>query len=505
MTHAFAHGVASGDPTADAVIIWTRISGLDVPEVIVDWAVALTPGFEKLVASGRTTTTAERDWTVHVDVRGLQPGTAYYYRFGAAGQRSPCGRTRTLGVGAIDHTRFAFVSCAKFNAGYFNVYRRLAARTDLEFVLHLGDYIYEASNTPPAGQTPGADIGRPFEPRHECRTLADYRERYAQYRRDPDLQALHAAHPMIATLDDHELADGAWRDGADNHDEERDGPWAARRAAAFRARWEWLPARRPDADDAERVHRSVRIGELAELFLLDFRSRRDRPTAGAAMASPTRSALGAEQKEWFVDSVTASDAAWRLIATPTPMARTWRPGLPASMHPHLRALKFMHPRQDALDDDQWDGFPAERDELLRAIAAPGCGRSLLLAGDLHTSMAVEHAHPDRTDTPVVAEVVTTSITSQNLDEKLKVAPGTVGPAIADQFARTLPGLRWCELESHGYVVADVRPAEIALEWWFVDTVLEPSDVEYRGQEMSVRHGDARLLPPVETTAASAAA
>jgi alkaline phosphatase D len=378
MSHVFAHGVASGDPTPDAVVIWTRISGIDRPTVEVAWTVALTPALDEIVACGHTTTTAESDWTVHVDVRGLEPGTTYYYRFDAAGQRSPCGRTRTLGAEAVDHARFAFVSCAKYNAGYFNVYRRLAARDDLDFVLHLGDYIYEASNTPPAGQTPGADIGRPFEPRHECRTLADYRERYSQYRRDADLQALHAAHPMTATLDDHELADGAWRDGADNHDDERDGPWAVRRAAAFRARWEWLPARRPDPDDAERVHRSVRIGGLAQLFLLDFRSRRDRPTSGVDMASSTRSALGPEQKAWFDESVTASDASWRLIATPTPMARTWRPGIPATMHPHLRALKFMHPRHDAVDEDQWDGFPAERDELLRVIAAAGSGRSLLL-------------------------------------------------------------------------------------------------------------------------------
>jgi alkaline phosphatase D len=181
------------------------------------------------------------------------------------------------------------------------------------------------------------------------------------------------------------------------------------------------------------------------------------------------------------------------------MARTWRPGIPATMHPYLRALKFMRPQEDAPDEDQWDGFPAERDELLRAISAAGRGRSLLLAGDLHTSMAVEHPHPDRPGAPLVVEVVTPSITSQNLDEKLKVQPGTVGPAIAEEFSRTLPGLRWCDLENHGYVVVDVRPAEVALEWWFVDTVLERTDVEFCGQEMMVRNGDARLLQLVDTT------
>lgn len=496
MSNTFVHGVASGDPTHDAVVIWTRISGPAVPAIDTRWAVALDPGFDRVVATGHATATVEHDWTVHVDVRGLLPGTTYYYRFEAAGQCSPCGRTRTLGIGPIEHARFAFVSCAKFNAGYFNVYRRLAERDDLDFVLHLGDYIYEASNTPPATQTPGADIGRPFEPRHECRTLADYRERYAQYRRDPDLQALHASHPMIATLDDHELADGAWRDGSDNHDEKRDGPWRTRRAAAFRARWEWLPARRPDPTDPERVFRSVRIGDLAELFLLDFRSRRDQPTSGVRMVSSARSALGAEQKAWFVEGITTTDACWTLIGNPSPMARTWRPGISATTHRHLRALKFMHAHDDALDEDQWDGYPAERDELLRVIASTGAGRSLLLAGDLHASMAVEHAHPDVPGAPVVVEAVTTSITSQNLDEKLGLERGTAGAEIAVQFTETLPGLRWCELESHGYVVVDVRAEEITLQWWYVDTVLEPTDTESCGQEMVVRNGHPRLLQPV---------
>jgi len=496
MSLVFAHGVASGDPTADAVVIWTRISGATCAPVEVEWSVALTPTFEHVVSCGHTTAAAEHDWTVHVDVTGLRPATTYHYCFTAGGQASPCGRTRTLAAGDVEHARFALVSCAKFNAGHFNAYRAIAARDDLDFILHLGDYIYEASNTPPAGQTPGADIGRSFVPAHECRTLEDYRRRYAQYRGDEDLQAMHAAHPMIATLDDHEFADGAWRGGADNHDDDRDGPWSLRRTAAFRARWEWLPARPPDPADPERVHRSVRIGDLAELLLLDFRSRRDQPTVGPAMASRSRSALGAAQRSWFVERVTTSDAAWRLIATPTPMARTWRPGMPVELHPHLRALKFMHPHQDAVDEDQWDGFPAERDELLRAIAAAGAGRSLLLAGDLHTSMAVEHVHPDRPDEPVAVEVVTPSVTSQNLDEKLKVAAATVAPAVATEFARVLPGLRWCDLERHGYVVADVRPAEIALQWWFVDTVLERCGAESCGHELTVRHGDARLSQPV---------
>ena len=259
MARAFAHGVASGDPLADRVVIWTRISsGAD--RVPVDWKLARDPGLDEVIAEGDAEAVAERDHTVHVDVPGLEPATTYYYGFEAGGESSPVARTRTLPGSDAERARFAICSCAKFNAGFFNAYARIAERSDLDFVLHMGDYIYEASNTPPKSQTPGADIGRPFEPRDECRTLTDYRTRYAQYRSDPDVQALHHALPLIATLDDHELADGAWAEGADNHRPEEHGPWAERREAAFRARWEWLPARPPDPADPSRVFRSVKLG-----------------------------------------------------------------------------------------------------------------------------------------------------------------------------------------------------------------------------------------------------
>ena len=181
------------------------------------WTIARDPELADVVASGEATARGARDHTVSVDVAELEPGTAYFYGFETNGARSPVGRTKTLPGEGIERARFAMCSCAKFNAGFFNAYARIAERDDLDFLLHLGDYIYEASNTPPKTQTPGADIGRPFEPVDECRTLAGYRTRYAQYRSDPDVQRLHAALPMIATLDDHELADGAWSGGADAH------------------------------------------------------------------------------------------------------------------------------------------------------------------------------------------------------------------------------------------------------------------------------------------------
>src|SRR4051794_4624583 len=240
----FAHAVASGDPTEDAVVIWTRVSGTG-DDVAVDWALGRDEALPDLVPSGTATASGAADHTVHVDVTGLEPATTYFYGFTALGAQSEVARTRTLPGPGVESVRFAMCSCAKFNAGFFNAYSRIAERDDLAFLLHLGDYIYEASNTPPKNQTPGADIGRPFDPLGECRTLAEYRTRYAQYRGDPDVQAMHLALPLIATLDDHELADGAWRGGADNPPPGEHGPGGGRRASPPPARGGGLPARAP--------------------------------------------------------------------------------------------------------------------------------------------------------------------------------------------------------------------------------------------------------------------
>jgi alkaline phosphatase D len=207
----FAHGIASGDPLTDRVMIWTRVS-VDGDSVPVTWTVARDPGLSDIAASGETVAEADRDHTVNIDVAGLEPGAVYHYGFSAEGEDSPVGRTWTLRTD-LDRVRFATCSCAKHNAGFFNAYARIAERDDLDFLLHLGDYIYEASNIPAKGQTPGADIGRLFDPLWGVPDARRVPTRYAQYHRDPDVQALHRSLPIIATLDDHELADGAWDRG----------------------------------------------------------------------------------------------------------------------------------------------------------------------------------------------------------------------------------------------------------------------------------------------------
>jgi alkaline phosphatase D len=468
----FRHGVASGDPLSDRVVLWTRVT-TEQDSAPVEWVLARDEALTDVVARGTATAHAEHDHTVHVDAGGLEPGTMYHYRFQTGAGVSPTGRTKTL-ADDCERVRFAICSCAKFNAGFFNAYAAIADHEQLDFLLHLGDYIYEASNTPPKSQTPGADIGRPFDPLGECRTLADYRRRYAQYRRDPDVQRLHLRLPMIATLDDHELADGAWADGATEHDPEAHGAWAERRDAALRARWEWLPARPPDPDDRTRVFRAVKLGGLAHIMLLDIRSRRDEPVRDPVMSQPDRTMLGAEQRDWLLDELESSDAAWRIIATPSVFTRTWSEAPEEPLHTALAKLKLIDEDGEGPDHDQWDGYPAERARLTSHLRDGAIEDVVFLSADIHVSVAavVEDVSTGR---PVGVEMTAPSLTSQNLDEKLGVGPRDPHILRSEEaYVAAHDHVRWCEMASHGFVVVDVGADRVRGEWWHLDTVLEPS-------------------------------
>ena len=466
----FGHGVASGDPLTDRVVLWTRVT-TDQLSVPVGWVIARDEALTDVVARGTAIAHADDDHTVHVDAGGLEPGTTYYYRFTRGASFSPIGRTKTLPDGG-ERVRFAFCSCAKYNAGFFNAYARIAEHEQLDFLLHLGDYIYEASNTPPKSQTPGADIGRPFEPLEECRTLADYRRRYAQYRRDPDVQRLHQQLPMIATLDDHELADGAWAGGSTEHNVAEHGPWAERRDAALRARWEWLPARPPEPWDRTRVFRDVRLGGLADIMLLDIRSRRDEPARDPEMSEPGRTMLGAEQRDWLLRGLDASDSAWRIVVSPSVFTRTWCESPAQPLHTTLAKLKLIDEDDEGPDHDQWDGYPVERAALTGHLRERGIEDVVFLSADIHVSVAAEVVD-EASGRPVAVELTAPSLTSQNLDEKLGVAPRD--PAILrseEAYVAAHDHVGWCEMASHGYVVIDIDADRIRSEWWHVDTVLE---------------------------------
>ncbi|MEO0411003.1 MAG: alkaline phosphatase D family protein [Pseudomonadota bacterium] len=263
----FRHGVASGDPLSDRVILWTRITHDDDAKTVpVRWEVAVSADFEAIMASGDIAAAATRDYTVKVDATGLKPGTRYYYRFTCRGQVSPTGRTMTLPVGDVASFTIASCSCANYPFGFFHVYREMAANQDIDLVVHLGDYIYEYGNNR-AFVPEEVPLSRAASPDKEASTLADYRLRYATYREDPDLKAAHAAHPFLVIWDDHESADDGWTGGAKNHQPETEGPWEARRTAALQAWDEWMPTRA----DVRRPWRSFDFGNLARIVMLDTR------------------------------------------------------------------------------------------------------------------------------------------------------------------------------------------------------------------------------------------
>jgi alkaline phosphatase D len=482
----FAHGVASGDPLTDRVMIWSRVEA-ELDSVPVSWRVARDPELSDVVVSGETTAEANDDHTIHVDVSGLEPGAIYHYGFRVEGEDSPVGLTWTLRSDA-ERLRFATCSCAKHNAGFFNAYARIAERDDLDFLLHLGDYIYEASNIPAKGQTPGADIGRDFDPLGECRTLDEYRTRYRQYHRDPDVQALHRALPIIATLDDHELADGAWAGGSDAHDPMEHGPWGERKAAAFQARWEWLPARPPDPADTTRVFRRIGVGDLADIFLLDIRSRRDQPALEPDMSKPHRTMLGSKQREWLMGALDSSAAAWRLVGSPSIVHRTWCEGPSDLLRTAMLKLKLMDEDGEGPDEDQWDGYRAERDLLLEKFES--LDDVVVLSADIHVSVA---AQLSRNGSPVAVEITAPSLTSQNLDEKLELgARDETIVASEEAFVEALAHVEWCEFSGHGYVVCDIDRDRIRAEWWLVDGVLESVPGESMAAAYEIRRGSHAL-------------
>ena len=287
----FTHGVASGDPLADRVILWTRlIPGSGQHSTIhCQWQVAKDREFKQIVSAGDTSTSAQRDYTVKIDAAGLSPNRQYFYRFLADGVASPVGITRTLPVGDIDQIRLGVCSCSNYPQGYFNVYRHMA-ETDLDLVLHLGDYIYEYAEGVYANAVATDKLGRHVEPSNEILSIEDYRMRYGLYRSDEDLQLVHARHPFICVWDDHELANDSWKDGAENHSAD-EGDFQARMRIARQAYHEWMPIRTSSMGDQGAIFRSFKLGNLADLIMLDTRLHgRDRPL-DYAKDLPMQSAL----------------------------------------------------------------------------------------------------------------------------------------------------------------------------------------------------------------------
>ncbi|MEU6167714.1 alkaline phosphatase D family protein [Streptomyces tanashiensis] len=480
---SFAHGVASGDPLPDGVLLWTRVtptpeavpgSGLG-PDVQVGWELAEDRSFARVVASGTTTASAASDHTVKADVRGLRPSTAYWFRFTAGTAVSPSARTRTAPAAdtAAPGVRFGVVSCANWESGHFSAYRHLAARADLDAVLHLGDYLYEYAT----GAYPEAKyVVRQHEPRHEIVSLADYRTRHGKYKTDADLQALHAAHPVIAIWDDHEFANDAWSGGAENHTPGAEGEWAARVAAAKQAYFEWMPVR---ASTEGTVFRRLRFGRLADLHLLDLRSFRSAPAkAGSGTVDdPERSITGRAQLDWLKAGLAGSDATWQLVGTSVMISPVAFGALPAHLLEPLAELMGLPKEGLAVNVDQWDGYTDDRKELLAHLTARAIRNTVFLTGDIHMAWA--------NDVPVKAatyplsasaatEFVVTSVTSDNLDDLLHVAPGTLSVVAAGAVKAANRHVKWVDMDHHGYGVLDVTAARSQMDYYTVSDKADPA-------------------------------
>lgn len=485
----FLHGVASGDPLTDRVILWTRVTPPQnwTGSIPVTWEVSETPSFSTIVASGTFTTDASRDYTVKVDATGLQPGRWYYYRFKALSATSPTGRTRTLPAGSPSRLRIAVVSCADYQNGYYTAYENITLRNDIDLVVHLGDYIYEYG--------PTQNSVRASEPPKEVLTLEDYRIRYSHYRLDSSLQWLHQNYPMIAVWDDHELANNAWTGGAQNHDPNTEGSFANRRAAMLRAYHEWMPFRAPDPSDSLRIWRNFSWGNLAELIMLDTRHYgRDQQVSGSLinvndpnLNNPTRSLLGSAQRNWLYDRLKSTTATWKLLGQQVMVAPL-----------RMTALGNTY----IVNPDQWDGYPAERRRLMDTIIQNNIQNVVFLTGDIHTSWANDLPFgPGNYNSATgvgstAVEFVTPSITSANAAFLNNFA----SPALVQSQN---PHVKYADLTRHGYVLLDVTATRVQGDWYYTNTIAQPTPGEAWGEGWYVQAGERFLRKATSPTTAPA--
>ena len=507
----FRHGVASGDPLSDRVILWTRVT-TDKSSESVSVEVATDDRFADVVHTSELAATAETDYTVKIDVQGLSPATVYHYRFRAGGETSMTGRTKTLPTGDVSRVTLAVLSCAHWQQGYFNVYGHAARRTDadIDAVVFLGDYIYEYGSTcgtePCFGAENARRIGRTLPPGNdkETVTLDDYRKRYALYRTDARLRELHARHPFIAVWDDHEIANDAYSAGALNHNE-GEGSFEARKAAAVRAYYEWMPIR--DRENREAINRSFAFGNLVNLIMLETRllarskqldyanyipapNTFDAVRFGAEVSSPDRTMMGAEQLAWLQAQFAGSNAVWQALGNQVLMGRMTIPAelLPKLARPEpsiaedideLTAIKAKVIGGTATPDetrrvatvipyrlDAWDGYPVEREAVL-GMAYQLDKNLVVLSGDTHNGWA--NNLKDINGNQVGVEFATPGVSSGGLEYTLGLRE-----AQSRAFAQALPALVddlfYANTHDRGYMLVTFTPERAEARWTYVDTV-----------------------------------
>ena len=511
----FTHGIASGDPLADRVMLWTRIlpgSG-SADAVPCTWQVATDATFHTIVASGAASAAPERDYTVKVDAAGLAPGQRYCYRFIAHGVNSPVGCTRTLPVGSVSAFSMAVASCSNYPQGFFHAYRDIA-EAQLDVVLHLGDYIYEYPVGVYANPIAEQQLGRKVVPETELFLLEDYRMRYGLYRTDPDLQAAHAAHPWIVVWDDHELANNTWRAGAENHNE-GEGDFGARIRAARQAYHEWLPIRTGAEGDQGVIYRAFQIGDLADLIMLDTRLiGRDEQldyakgieAAGSVEAfinndlyNPERQMLGAEQEAWLHNALqqsTARGATWQVLGQQVLLGRLPIPAIPPEeldtlalsdyARPRVEQLMKLAPTGLPLNLDAWDGYPAARERLYDLLTAHA-SNPISLAGDTHNGWAFNLTNAQ--GEAVGVEWGTPGISSPGLETYLPLP-------VEDMRARLLTASRELvdvDTSQRGWTEVTLTPDAATARWRWVSSVTEPTYQTSAGKPLVTQRNTRKLV------------
>lgn len=519
----FLHGVASGDPLSDKVILWTRITPKNNASITaeVNWQIATDKDFSHIINQGKSTATAGKDYTVKVDATGLQPNTVYYYRFIVDQAISPAGRTKTLPIGNVNQVKFAVFSCSNYPAGYFHAYADAAKHNDIDVALHLGDYIYEYGRTtvdntgatvPAYASASAKSLNREVTPANELLSISDYRQRYAQYRTDPELQQLHATMPMIAVWDDHEIANDAYIDGAENH-QTNEGNWNERKLSAITAYHEWMPTR---TNAPNQIYRSFDFGNLLSLHMLDTRivgrSKQldyqqfltpnsngqmtiDGQKFATAMSDASRQLIGLPQQNWLFQQLQQSTATWQILGQQVVMGRMSIPApillnffnpklgvdvptyfaiaqkaqqIPAILSEQEKAI--IQAPSIPYNLDSWDGYPIAREAVLQ-MSKHLQKNLVVLSGDTHNAWANELTLQSGENVGV--EFAGTSVTSPGFEAYLP----NVNPL---QLAQALPmlvkdkTLKWCDTHQRGYLVVTVTPTRCQADWVMVDDILKPT-------------------------------
>jgi len=545
----FTYGVASGDPLADRVILWTYAKADNSTVTIpLSWQVATDTAFNNIVASGRVDATEANGFTAKVDATGLNVGTDYFYRFiGDQNTFSPVGTTRTLPASNAASVKLAVFSCSHFAEGFFNAYDA-AAKSDAQFALHLGDYIYEYGAGPTQyGNVDAARLGRLPVPATDIVSLADYRTRYMQYRSDPNLQAVHARMPWITVWDDHEFTNNAHVTAAQNHNSATQGDWNARKANASKAYHEWMPIRTPNVANLLQIYRSFNFGSLFSLHMIDTRIEgRDRqyddfgdadggvtryiaantPNASGVTLDSTRRMMSATQQSWLASQMAASNATWQIVGNQDIMGKMWIPlsvaqffsgpganatlgGAAINTYLTAKATRFaagaaaLTPAQAGLLNplanprlpynlDSWDGYPSQREAILQNVRSQG-KRLVVLSGDSHngwfTSLTTQAGQR------VGHEFAGTSVTSTGFESAGLGALGSSldGSALSAQLGNAAIGaglgliddLNYADTNRRGYLVLTVTAASVRGEYVYVSTVKATAYTTVIGRTITV--------------------